>query len=851
MTAYETSLRFYNLFFTGQKKRLSLIEWLDNSTCDEIARFNLDKNEIDILYHCEGKYYPSLYDGTYRDLYRFTLHNIVHPDDRAIYEDLMDPDHLLEKLKKSKTKNFRFAQFRLKLVDETYRYIEHCVITGPENGIKEGDFKLYIFDIQNMISREKGESADDKVFYANFGKDNITGLYLDKYFFSKAQNVIDYEKKKKWCLVSIDIEHFNLFDEWYGREIGDQILKTIGNILIDYRKKHGGVAGYFGQDDFALVVPHSEKSIEKLYDEIRLALAQAGSSVGFSPCFGIALLENSNGVVDAFDKASIAVDNAKKSFKHRIFMYDPNMQIRAEKEYQIVADFMQALKNNEITFYLQPQCRISTKAIVGAESLSRWFKKDGTYVPPGAFIPVLEKYGFIPDLDLYIWDKVFAWVKSCIKRNIPVVPISLNVSQVDIITIDVACSLEKLLNKYQLDPRLFKIEITESAYAEETEIVDNVISKLRKIGFSIFMDDFGSGYSSLNRLGNLKFEAIKLDGQFLIMDDYKKSIHIIESMVNMAKTMSTPIIVEGVETQEQADFLKSIGVQYIQGYFFYRPIPISEFEKLVSAPNQIDQRGFGVKINEQFRIREFMDENIYSDSMLNSILGPVAIYTLNKDDDSVDIVRFNQQFFEVVDVPDFQQRLHAIENYMPEEDRPVIVRIMKEAVENRLNGAMGTFRFYKTDGTLTNFLIHFFCLGELETCYRFYGKATNITDLIESKIQMRLLNKYTNISFVFFKVTNGAWSYKVGVHGASTEMQMDTEQFERELNNKKYYERVDKDEVARVKSIIENAITDKKNYEFQFTLIRDDGTRAKFMVVGDPVDDSNTNVAYIITFRPL
>lgn len=851
MTAYETSLRFYNLFFANEKKILSLVEWLENSMCDEIGTIDLNRDTFDVTYHVDGKYFPPLYDGTYRDLYRFVLNNIVHPEDRALYEDLMDPDHIRERCAKSKTKNFRFNQFRFKLLDDSYRYVEHCVLTGKENGIEDGKFRVYIFDIQNMVNRTTGEITDETNFFANVGKDSITGLYLEKFFFTKSQSKVDYEPKKKWCLVSIDIEHFNLFDEWYGREAGDNLLKVIGNILIEERKKCDGVAGYFGQDDFALLMPFNMGEINKLYEKVRNSISKAGSSVGFMPSFGIALLKDSGGIIDAFDKATIAADRAKKDFKQRIFVYDPSLQENAEKEYRIISEFMHALKNNEISFYVQPQCRISTKAVVGVESLARWFKPDGTYVPPCDYIPILEKFGFIPDLDLYIWDKVFAWIKSCVDRNIPVVPVSLNVSQVDIITIDVSASLEKLLKKYKLSPSLFKIEITESAYAEETEIIEKEISKLRKIGFTIFMDDFGSGYSSLNRLGDLNFEVIKLDGQFLIMNDFKKSVHIIESIINMTKTLNTPIIVEGVETLEQVQFLESLGVRYVQGYYFYRPMPVSDFEKIVSDPNLVDDRGFIVKINEQFRIREFMDETIYSDSMLNSILGPVAIYTLNKKDESVDIVRFNQQFYKTVDVPDFHQRLRSIEQYMPIEDRPIIVRLLKESIEDRLNGASGTMRFIKTDGTISTYYMHFYYLGEQDTCYKYYGKATNITDLIDARLQMKLLTKYTNLSFVFLKGTNGVWSYKVGLHGAYNEMGMDAEQFESELNNKEYYKRVDRDKVDYIKELVNTAINSKKHYEFEYTMTRDDGKKASFAVSGDPADDSNSNVAYVITFRAL
>ena len=213
-------------------------------------------------------------------------------------------------------------------------------------------------------------------------------------------------------------------------------------------------------------------------------------------------------------------------------------------------------------------------------------------VSPGIFVPVLEQYGFVTDLDQFVWEEVCAWQRRWIDAGHTPLPVSVNVSQIDIFTIDVPAYFNLLIWKYKLPVDVIKIEITESAYVGDGAVVDTV-KRLREKGFIVLMDDFGSGYSSLNMLRSLNVDIIKLDAQFLRMNsDDQKGIHILESIVGMAKSMETPIIVEGVETKEETEFIKELGCHYVQGYFFYRPMPVTDFETLIGDENNIDISGF-------------------------------------------------------------------------------------------------------------------------------------------------------------------------------------------------------------------------------------------------------------------
>ena len=292
------------------------------------------------------------------------------------------------------------------------------------------------------------------------------------------------------------------------------------------------------------------------------------------------------------------------------------MYLRTDEEYHVITKFFQALSQHEVVFYLQPQCRASSGKIVGAEALARWIKPDGTVIPPDEFIPILEKRGLISDLDMYIWEEVCRWQRGWIDSGHTPLPVSINVSVADILHTDLPKYFENLTDRYSLERRLIKIEITESSYISNTTLVRDTVHSLREKGFTVLMDDFGSGYSTLNMLKNLNIDIIKLDAQFLRMDESneERSIRILESVTNMTKTIGVPIIAEGVETEKQKDFLLDLGCRYIQGYYFYKPMPAADYERLITNPELIDTSGIRFKSNQQFRLRELLDNNIYSDT---------------------------------------------------------------------------------------------------------------------------------------------------------------------------------------------------------------------------------------------
>ena len=842
-------LSFYKSFYLNEE--CSLIDMLTNSSADEVMEVNAIDDTFKQFYRVDGKYFVPSVQSSYREAYKFAVDHMVHPDDKKIYADFMNPDNFLERIRKNSIPNFGVEQFRYKLQDGDYRYVEQVVIAGQENSIPEGCFRIYVFDVHNYVARQNGFISYDKDVISR-DRDSVTNLLLEKDFFTIGQDVIDDHPDYNWCLISIDIKHFRFFGQWYGREASNLLLARIGAFFAENESKYGGLSGYFGKDNFAMLMPYDEKKVDVLYDELRDVIVSYSSTAGFTPIFGIAMIEKGLSLLDAFDQAAIAANKAKKDIATRICIYTYEMQFIAQKESQLLSEYMEAFKNNEITFFLQPQCRISSKKIVGAEALARWVKKDGSMVSPGLFVPVLEKYGFIPNLDIYVWEQACMTIRRWLDEGRNVVPISLNVAREDFFVFDVAQYFIDLASKYQIPHNLIKIEITESSYVEATELVEKTAEKLHDNGFLILMDDFGSGYSSLNMLGSIDIDAIKLDMNFLHFDgkDYEKAIHVLESVINMAKVMALPIIMEGVEKKEHCDFVESLGCRYIQGYYFYQPMPIDEFEKLIFDERIIDNRGFVVKLNEQMRTREFMDKNIFSDSMLNNIIGPVAFFTWNGK--RTNIIRFNEQFYKALNIPNFnEERIVDIERFVVTDDTEKMHQAFKSAMEDKLNGSHEYLRFNAFDGTILSFRVHFYYLGKQEGEERFYGAVQNVTALTDLLEEKKLHANYSTDGQTYIKKVGDRMVFSVASRNISDIFDITPEQLEEELNNGEFVKRhvANRRKYDQFNKAFIDYTSQNKNFEASID-VYDSHRQVISLYLGfTSVSDLTNNIAYIMKAR--
>lgn len=415
--------------------------------------------------------------------------------------------------------------------------------------------------------------------------DPLTGLYRPSEFMRRANAFLATVRDGAWCIATVDMGHMRLFNEWHGQAEGDRVLADVGTVLKDIENAGLGVAGYWGQDDFCILAPFEHDAIHRIYARVREAVAKHDDGVGFWPSMGVYPIDHREQItIDAQAKAMYANRRAKNDFKDRIAVFSPEEYRHEVAFHHTLTEFQYALSNNRITYYLQPQVDIETGEIIGAEALTRWIDKDGSLIPPATFIPALEESGFVVTLDKYIWQSVASWLRTRLDQGLPVVPISLNVSRVDILACDVAEHMGALATQYNLPPELMRIEITETAYTGESEAVDRLTAELHNRGFSTYMDDFGTGQSTLAMLKSVNVDVIKLDRTFV--PDGKtdeRSTQIVSSMLGMAQSLKLPVVVEGIETNEQATLLCQMGARYAQGFLYYRPMPAADFEELLDS----------------------------------------------------------------------------------------------------------------------------------------------------------------------------------------------------------------------------------------------------------------------------
>lgn len=282
------------------------------------------------------------------------------------------------------------------------------------------------------------------------------------------------------------------------------------------------------------------------------------------------------------DRAVGVVDTIKGIYDQYVAVYDDTIRDILLRE-QAITDAMEtALSENQFIVYFQPKHSLNDDRMAGAEALVRWIHPEWGFMSPGEFIPLFEKNGFIRRLDEYVWESVCEKLHEWKDKGYSIVPVSVNVSRADIYHSDLVDKFCRLIEKYEIDPSYLHLEITESAYTENPEQIISTVEELRNKGFVIEMDDFGSGYSSLNMLGEMSLDILKLDMKFIRNQMAKPAERsLLKAIIEMAHTLDLKVVAEGVETAEQKDRLKSMNCDYAQGYFYAKPTPSADYEKLL------------------------------------------------------------------------------------------------------------------------------------------------------------------------------------------------------------------------------------------------------------------------------
>ena len=424
-------------------------------------------------------------------------------------------------------------------------------------------------------------------------RDSLTGLYNQEFFYRYAQQYDIHHKDEPMDAMVIDINHFHMINERYGKAYGDEVLKRIADRVRELVKNSGGIVCRHEADTFFIYCPHRAD-----YPDL-LERASSGLSDGTRQRTQVRLRMGVYSQVDKdidierrFDRAKLAANTVRSSFTRGIAIYDSALHESEMFEEHLLESFHEALAEKQFVVYYQPKfdIRPSEPALNSSEALVRWKNPEMGMVSPGVFIPLFEKNGLIQELDSYVWRTVAAQIRDWKDRLGIAMPVSVNVSRVDMYDEDFVANMRALLDEYGLTPEDMLLEITESAYTENSNQIIDIVKQLRQAGFKIEMDDFGSGYSSLNMVSTLPIDALKLDMQF-IRNAFKgrRDTRMLEVVLEIADSLMVTSIAEGVETAEQMFTLKSLGCDIVQGYYFSRPVPPEEYEAFLLARKEINE----------------------------------------------------------------------------------------------------------------------------------------------------------------------------------------------------------------------------------------------------------------------
>lgn len=390
----------------------------------------------------------------------------------------------------------------------------------------------------------------------------------------------------KGALVVLDVLKFKIINDLHGFQRGNEVLQKIAQILRGQLKKEESFCRLTA-DHFALLLSFDtrenfQKRMMKLASQLRRECAEAPLGLIIEVAMGMYEIKNpEESFYIILDRAHLALGNAKNASPSKIQFFEEIDRSRIMAEQEIETTMHSALSNREFEIYLQPKCDFATGQLRGAEALVRWNKANGI-VRPDEFIPVFEKNGFILQLDMYIFEEVVRLLQSWKEKGFSPVPVAVNFSRLHLNDDRFVPQMRHLSSKYGVDPHLLEVELTESVVFHNLQRAQSVLNNLHRYGFSVAMDDFGAGYSSLNVLKNLHFDSIKLDKEFL--GDFEGNPYaqnVIEGTVKMVKKLGIKVVAEGVETREQVDFLRQIGCDVAQGYFFSKPVKTAAFEQML------------------------------------------------------------------------------------------------------------------------------------------------------------------------------------------------------------------------------------------------------------------------------
>ncbi len=561
-------LKSHEKYFSSTDGKRQILVVDDEQINREILGFML-QDEYDVLYAADGE--EAL------DMIRSHVHTLS-----LVLLDLMMPKldgfHLMDILRS----------------DDELKHIPYIVLTSEKsaevNSLKNGasDFIAKPFDqpevIQARIQRTI-ELAEDKDIIQSTERDPLTSLFNREFFYRYVEQYDLHHPDADMDALSLDINHFHMINELYGWDFGDEVLSNIGNKVRELMAERGGIAGRIDADMFLVYFP-SGADYEKLQEELCKDLLAGKKSNKVKLRLGVyPNVDRTVKIERRFDRAKQAADTIRDSYTRFVAYYDASLLQKELRNERLIESLDTAIAERQFKIYYQPKYDITEEEprLRSAEALIRWQHPEFGMVSPGVFIPLFEEKGLIQKVDRFVWEEAAKQMAAWRDKYGIEIPVSVNVSRIDVYAPDFVDNFKALVARYGLRPENYFLEITESAYTEDSEQLLGVVEKVREEGFPVEMDDFGSGYSSLNMISTLPIDALKMDMNFIrnMRTRGSKNNRIIELMIDIAHYLGVPVVAEGVETQEQVELLRHMGCNIVQGYYFSKPVTPEEFETFI------------------------------------------------------------------------------------------------------------------------------------------------------------------------------------------------------------------------------------------------------------------------------
>ena len=484
--------------------------------------------------------------------------------------------------------------------DDQLSHIPIIVLTADQSAelqalqLGAADFITKPFDIPEVILTRVDrilELSEGKKLISAAETDRLTGLYTRNFFFEYAGRLHQYHRELLMDAVVINIEQFHSVNAVNGRDFGDTVLRLIGDEIRAFLSQTEGIASRIEADRFNIYCVRQE-DYRALLDRFQEAVNRITPNVSIHLRMGVMQRQEGVDPVQMFDQAYAACNMVRGDYQNPLMIYDKDMHVRELLNQRLLNDLNVAIQERQLAVFYQPKYDIQCDPprLSSAEALIRWKHPELGMISPGQFIPLFEGNGLISRVDSYVWKEAARQIRIWKERYDFLIPVSVNLSRADVFDPTLLNRLIRLVRENMLDYKDIKLEVTESAYTDKAKDLLNVVSRMREIGFEIEMDDFGSGYSSLNMLSDMPIDVLKMDMKFVRnIESSETDMRLVKLILDIARYLRVRVVAEGVETPGQLSLLKDIGCDLVQGFYFSRPLPPEEFEKLIEKEISIER----------------------------------------------------------------------------------------------------------------------------------------------------------------------------------------------------------------------------------------------------------------------